>query len=367
MTNEIIEMAGGINIYGNATSTYPQPSNEYIIDEDPDIIVIEDQSSKTNGDIASQDGWDQLTAVKQDNIFRINGDLLSSSPRIVEGLSTMVNWFHPGACSTFNVTDWRGENVTLSRYPQRIVSLGSSFTEVLFSIEAGDQVVGVDKYSDYPPAALEKVNVGSGYTLNQEAVMALDPDLVICWGYATSTIETLEGLDVPVLVYYPSSLDDVIWTIQSIGNATRKRTAAGELVSGMQQIIDDVTDSLQNVTEGEKPKVYFELKSGKSVGPGTLTNELIDMAGGINIYGNATSTYPQPSNEYIIDEDPDIIVIEDQSPKTNEDIASQDGWGTIGAVDDNLIYRLNKDLNSCTPRVVDALQTLAHWFHPDLY
>ena len=285
---------------------------------------------------------------------------------MVEGLDTLANWFHPGASSNITITDWRGTNVTLDKYPQRIVSLGASFTEVLFSIGASDQLVGVDKYSDYPVAALEKVNVGSGYTLNQEAVMALDPDCVICWGYATSTIETLEGLGVPTLVYYPSSLEDVMWTIGSIGNATGKKTAAQELVGGMQQVISDISEALQNLTEEDKPKVYFELKSGKSVGPSTLTNQLIEMAGGINIYANATSTYPQPSSEFIIGEDPDIIVVEDQSPKTNGDISSQEGWDAISAVDDNLIYRLNKDLNSCTPRVIDALQALAHWFHPDL-
>jgi len=264
------------------------------------------------------------------------------------------------------VTDWRGVNVTFDGYPQRIVSLGASFTEILFAIGAGDQLVGVDKYSDYPPAALEKVNVGSGYTLNVEAVMALDPDCVICWGYQTDTIEALEGLGVPVLVYYPGSISEIMWTILSIGNATGRQAAAQELVSGMQQIVDQITTSLQNLTEDEKPKVYFELRSGKSVGPGSITNELIRLAGGINIYGNATTKYPQPSSEYIIAQNPDIIIIEDQSDKTNADIASQEGWETITAVKNKAIYRIDGDLVSTSPRVVEALETFAHWFHPDL-
>lgn len=264
------------------------------------------------------------------------------------------------------ITDWRGVNVTFEEYPQRIVSLGASFTEILFAIGAGDQVVGVDKYSDYPPAALEKVNVGSGYTLNVEAVMALDPDCVICWGYQTNTIETLEGLGVPVLVYYPGSISEIYWTILSIGNATGKQANAQELVNGMKQVVDQITSALQNLTEDEKPKVYFELRSGKSVGPGSITDELIRLAGGINIYGNATTKYPQPSSEYIIAQNPDIIIIEDQSDKTNADIASQEGWDTITAVKNNAIYRIDGDLVSTSPRVVEALQAFAHWFHPDL-
>jgi len=264
------------------------------------------------------------------------------------------------------VTDDRGQNVTFETHPQRIVSLGASFTEVLFTIGADDQVVGVDKYSDYPPAALNKTNVGSGYTINPEAVMALDPDCVIIWSYCTESITTLEGLDVPVLAFYPGSVDDIMAVIDCLGEVTGKTSEAGNLVSGMRQIIDGISDALQNLTQEERPKVYFELKSGKTVGSGTITNELIGMAGGLNIYGNATTTYPQPSSEYIIAENPDIIIVEDQSPKTNGDIVSQEGWDSINAVHDNLIYRINKDLNSCTPRVVEALQTFAHWLHPDL-
>ena len=264
------------------------------------------------------------------------------------------------------VIDDRGQNVTFESHPQRIVSLGASFTEVLFTIGADDQVVGVDKYSDYPLAALNKTNVGSGYTLNPEAVMALDPDCVIIWSYCTESIATLEGLDVPVLAFYPGSVDDIMAVIDCLGEVTGKTSEAGNLVSGMQQTIDGISDALQNLTQEERPKVYFELKSGKTVGSGTITNEFIEMAGGLNIYGNATTTYPQPSSEYIISENPDIIIVEDQSPKTNEDIVSQEGWDSINAVHDNLIYRINKDLNSCTPRLVEALQTFAHWLHPDL-
>jgi iron complex transport system substrate-binding protein len=271
-----------------------------------------------------------------------------------------------GTEATLEITDWRGQNVTIPQYPERIVSLGGSFTEVLFSIGAQDQVVGVDKYSDYPPAALEKTNVGSGYTLNQEAVMALDPDCVICWGYQTNTIETLEGLGVPVLVYYPGNIQEILWTIESIGNATGRAQAAQDLVSGMESIIDDISLSLSNLTEEEKPKVYFELQSGKSVGPGSITNDLIAMAGGINIYGEDATVYPQPSSEYIIDANPDIIVIEDQSLKNNQDISSLEGWDVIDAVENSQIYRIDKNLNSVTPRIVEALQAFAHWFHPDL-
>ena len=285
---------------------------------------------------------------------------------ILGGFIIMNNSADDETGTTLEITDWRGDNVTIPKYPQRIVSLGGSFTEVLFSIGAQDQIVGVDKYSDYPPAVLEKTNVGSGYTLNQEAVMALDPDCVICWGYQTDTIETLEGLGVPVLVYYPGNVEEILWTIESLGNVTGRVKAAQDLVSGMEQIIGGISSALSNLTDEDKPKVYFELKTGKSVGPGTITNDLIEMAGGINIYGDAPTKYPQPSSEYIIDVNPDIIIIEDQSLKTNNDIATLEGWDAIDAVENNQIFRIDQNLNTVTPRLVEALETVAHWFHPDL-
>jgi iron complex transport system substrate-binding protein len=284
---------------------------------------------------------------------------------ILGGFIIMNNSTDDETGTTLEITDWRGDDVTIPKYPQRIVSLGGSFTEVLFSIGAQDQIVGVDKYSDYPPAALEKTNVGSGYTLNQEAVMVLDPDCVICWGYQTDTIETLEGLGVPVLVYYPGTVEEILWTIESLGNVTGRVKAAQDLVSGMEQIIDGISSALSNLTDEDKPKVYFELKTGKSVGPGTITNDLIEMAGGINIYGDAPTKYPQPSSEYIIDVNPDIIIIEDQSLKTNNDIATLEGWDAIDAVENNQIFRIDQNLNTVTPRLVEALETFAHWFHPD--
>ncbi len=268
---------------------------------------------------------------------------------------------------TLVINDGRGENVTIPKYPQRIVSLGSSFTEALFTIGAGDQVVGVDKYSDYPEEALNKTNVGSWYSADAEAVMALEPDLIVTWSFATDTISALEGLDIPVLAYYPGSISEIMEVIQSLGNATGHQEEATDVVDDMQSTVDYVKETVQDLSEEEKPKVYFELRNGKSVGPGSISDELIKLAGGINIYGDNSSTYPQPSPEYVIDNNPDFIIIEDASEKTNSDIVNQSGWEVIDAVQEDNIYRINGDTVSSNPRVVDALYQIALWLHPSLF
>lgn len=266
------------------------------------------------------------------------------------------------------IMDDRGQNVTIPKYPQRIVSLGTSFTEILFAIGADHQVVGVDKTSTYPSGALSKTNVGSFYTLNAENVTILEPDCVITWTFATNTISTLEGLGIPVIAYNPTSISDTMRVIESIGNATGKSSAAINLISQMEDKIEAVTSKLTGINPEMKPKAYFELRNGKTVGPGALADELISLAGGINIYGSNASKYPQPSTEFIVASNPDVIIVENQSSKTNDDFVDWIGVGSgVNAVDLDKIYRINGALVTACPRVVDALEMFAHWFYPELF
>jgi iron complex transport system substrate-binding protein len=266
------------------------------------------------------------------------------------------------------IMDDRGQNVTIPKYPQRIISLGTSFTEILFAIGADHQVVGVDKTSTYPSGALSKTNVGSFYTLNAENVTILEPDCVITWTFATNTISTLEGLGIPVIAYNPTSISDTMRVIESIGNATGKSSAAVNLVNQMEDKVEAVTSKLSGINPEMKPKAYFELRNGKTVGPGALADELISLAGGINIYGSNASKYPQPSTEFIVESNPDVIIVENQSPKTNDDFVEWIGIGSgVNAVDQGKIYRINGALVTACPRVVDALEMFARWFYPELF
>lgn len=287
------------------------------------------------------------------------------SASIIGAFALMSNG-NDNTTGMLTIKDDRGKDVNITKYPQRIVSLGTSFTEILFAIGADGQVVGVDKTSTYPAGALSKTNVGSFYTLNAENVTALEPDCVITWTFATSTISTLEGLGFPVIAYNPTSISDTMRVIKSIGNATGKSNAANDVVDLMQQRIDGITDKVAGISQENKLKVYFELRNSKTAGPGALADELISMAGGVNIYGNNASKYPQPSLEFIVDSNPGVIIVENQSSKTNADIASWIGSG-VSAVDQEKIYRIDGALVTACPRVVDALEMFAQWLYPDLF
>ena len=113
--------------------------------------------------------------------------------------------------------------------------------------------------------------------------------------------------------------------------------------------------------------MYYEQSNGKSVGFGSLGNEIITRAGGMNIYWNSSVTNPTFNSEYIRHANPDIIIVDNASATTNADIAARSGWDTISAIQDfepDHIYRINARMMSITPRVVDAIEQMMEWFYP---
>jgi iron complex transport system substrate-binding protein len=106
-------------------------------------------------------------------------------------------------------------------------------------------------------------------------------------------------------------------------------------------------------------------KGGQTVGNNTMSNDLINMAGGSNIFANGTGNW-KASTESIFDKNPDIVIIENQSAKTNQQL--KDALGdSVKAVSTDKIYRIDGTTLTTSPRVVDALEQMAKWFHPDLF
>ncbi|MEM0448538.1 MAG: ABC transporter substrate-binding protein [Methanomassiliicoccales archaeon] len=264
----------------------------------------------------------------------------------------------------FSIIDERGKLIHFEGVPQRILSMGSSFTEVLYAIGADDLIVGVDSSSKYPAQVSQKINVGSFFTINIEAILATNPDCIITWSFATTSVATLESYGLKVVCYNPGSVSQVMDVIQSLGELTGHKNDAKALIDNMNSRLEAVKARVASVPVDQRPTVYFELRSTKSVGPGTIANELITLAGGRNIYSTSTVKYPLFNSEYIINANPDVIIIEDQSTKTTEQIKSTAGWSEITAVKQDRILRINGELVSSTPRLVDAVEQMAEFFFP---
>ena len=265
------------------------------------------------------------------------------------------------------IIDGAGRVVTIPKTPERIVSIASAATETLYAIGCGDKIVGVDKYSDYPPEAKDKPQVGTGSKLNVEKVLGLKPDLVVAWWFNRRAIKTLEDKGVTVVAINPKTVDGVMDTVRMLGLATGHLKEAEKLISEMQNKIKEVSTKVKSIPKEKRPLVYYELYTPmKTTGPGTFTDELIRMAGGINIAAEEPVRYPVLSAEYIIERNPDIIVVASGGASADE-IKARAGWQNIKAVKNNRVYTIDRHLVTSNPRIVKGLEQFCRWFYPDLW
>ncbi|MGF3522043.1 MAG: helical backbone metal receptor, partial [Candidatus Bathyarchaeia archaeon] len=317
-----------------------------------------------------------------DDLKTSNQALENSFNDIQESLTTIqqqISEYQETIAEYQRVTlvDSMGNVVTLTSPPQRIVSLAPSNTEILFAIGAGDNVVGVTDFCNYPynfTAWIEAGNmtsIGSYYGPSTEPIVALNPDLVLASSGSLDAAANLRRLGINVLVVESKTLDGVLQDILMIGRATGHNAEASALVSSMRQRIDNVTS--QAATATTKPKVYHEVWNDPimSVGPGTFIDELITLAGGENIFHDATTSWPTVSSEAIIAKNPDVMVFPNMYMgvqnfyQTIETVKQRPGWGVINAVKNDAIYEINADIISRSgPRLVDALEELSKMIHP---
>ena len=279
------------------------------------------------------------------------------------------------APSPIGITDQLGRVVKLDNVPQRIISLAPGNTEILFALGLDDRLVAVTDYCDYPPQAEDKPSIGGFSTPNIEEVVALSPDLILATSiHEKRIIPQLEGKGLTVFALNPKTLDEVLESITLIGEITGKGEEASWLVAGMRDRIKVVTDKTDNLPEAQRPRVFYVTWHDplKTVGSDTRHEELIRMAGGINIARELTGGYPTISLEVVIEANPQVIIAgvgmgsgEDlplQFAKTEPRLRSVD------ARINNRVYKIDVDLAGRPgPRIVDALEKFAQFIHPELF
>ncbi len=282
----------------------------------------------------------------------------------------------------------------LKVHPKRIVSLSPSSTEILFAVGAGPKVVGVTDYCNYPHnlkarIETEKVKrIGGYWNPLIEAIVELKPDLVLV-STAKCTEKTNEckvnckrrceitsqvaaqlgSLGLKVLILGPHSMNDVLDDILLVGRASGNAVEASSLVGKLKQRIEIVVR--RSKAASHKPRVYFEVWNHPyiSVSSETWIGDLINLAGGKNIFGEAASEWPIINPEDIIQRNPDIIVFPfvPGVPRfwgSFEDVKKRPGWKNINAVKNGNIYDVPRDFISRPgPRLVEALEMLEKIIH----
>jgi len=278
------------------------------------------------------------------------------------------------------VTDSAKRSVTIAGSPQRIVSLAPSATEIAFALGLGSRVVAVDAWSDYPADVknLPKIKV---FPVNFEQVVALKPDLVLAAGIqGPDEIKRLEDLKLTVLVVGATvtTFDSVATDIALVGKVTGTEAQAKALTDAMKQKVDAIKAKVANAKV--KPRVYWELDATDPAkpytpGPGSFINDMITLAGGVNIAANAKSAYPQLSAEEIIAANPDLIILSNSCSffaypgcVPVETVKTRKGWSAIDAVKNDNAFPIDDNLVSRPgPRIVDGLEAAAKLIQPELF
>lgn len=281
----------------------------------------------------------------------------------------------PAPVTNMTLTDGMGRQVTLTNVPTRIVSLAPSNTEIVCALNACDKLIGIDQFSDYPAQVTTLPKLSDGFNPNYEQIIAAKPDLILVAAISSpDVLKKFDELGVPALAVggINSSFESVKQDIQLVGQALGAQTQANQIIAAMDKKIAAVQAKIANAKS--KPRVFWELDATDPAkpftpGPGTFIHEIILLAGGENIAGNAASPYVQINTEEVIRADPQVIIMSDAAYGVPpESVGERPGWNVITAVKENKVFPIDDNLVSRPgPRVAEGLEAAAKLIHPEVF
>jgi iron complex transport system substrate-binding protein len=269
------------------------------------------------------------------------------------------------------IKDSQGRTVIIKREPARIVSIAPSTTELLYALGLGPKVVAVSSWCDYPPEVKKKEKVGSFSEPNVEKIVSLAPDVVFgAAGASAAALEQLGQLGIPSAIIDSRTIEGVFGCIRDMARITNRVAAGNALCASLEKRMGKVVSKIATLPKKNRPKVFYELWNDPlmSAGSGTFINDLIKLAGGMNIAGDAGTEWPAYSLEVLINKNPDIIIYAHGMDSVDK-IRDRKGWANIKAVktgriillpDENIVLRPG-------PRIIQGLEAIAKALHPELF
>jgi iron complex transport system substrate-binding protein len=291
------------------------------------------------------------------------------------GASSSTTLAQTSGYQPVTVSDDSGSQTTFTSAPRRIVSLNAGHTATVFALGVGDRLVAVDSYSNDPPEAEQVQPRLTTYpTVSIETVVALKPDLVLSLVESDDVVAELRHEGIPVLKLFPKTYDAAADQIASLGRVLGVGDRGEQLATTMRRRREAVQ---QAIGDAPRPRVYYEMDASSptqpfAAGPNGFYGQLVDLAGGMNIFDELPGDFGQVSAESVVAGDPQLIILADAyqpySPQTPAMLAARPGWSTISAVQDGAVYAVQEALfASPSPRLADGLETLAYLIHPDRF
>jgi iron complex transport system substrate-binding protein len=282
---------------------------------------------------------------------------------IVSALSLLSACERVPQRTSSRATDDFGDTIVVATAPRRIVSLNPSTTELLFAIGAGGRMVGRTTYDQWPREARALPDLGPGLRPNVEAVLAAHPDLVILYASDDNrdAARRLRAAGVATAAYRVDRIADFLRVTRALGALTGDTGAARAMTDSVRATLERVRAATATLA---RPTVFWPLYDQPllAVGSGSYLNELIDIAGGTNIYAFMSAPSPRITVEDLVQRDPQVILLQ---PASRERYLGDPRWRTMRAVRDGRV--LSVDTNIVLrpgPRLGEAARSLAMLLHP---
>ncbi len=264
------------------------------------------------------------------------------------------------------VRDDLGRSVRLEHAPRRIVAMIPSHTETVCALGACDLLVGVDGFSDWPAEVASLPHLGSAFDPDLEALVALEPDLVLTDEYS-ALADSLRHLGIPVYAGTPQTYEETLAFFTTLGHMLDRASAAA-VVRGR---VEGEVRAVREMTAGlPRPSVFVEIDpTPYSVGPGSFLGTLLAMAGGDTIVPASMGDYPQLDPEFVIAQDPEVVLLADAPYGQSVAAATaRPGWSGLRATREGRVVALDTTevdvLSRAGPRMGEAVRLLARVLHP---
>ena len=276
----------------------------------------------------------------------------------------------PAPAFPVTVTDDEGTAVTIAAEPTKIVSITPATTETLFALGVGSRVVGkVEDVAKYPPEANSIPVVATFSSVDVERIVSLGADLVISGGAGLTqgpAVEQLRRAKIPVIVSYPTSIDQALAGFRTLGQAVGAADAGNQLADATKAKLDALAAKAATATS--KPRLFYEIDASNGIftpPAESIYGKMFKLAGAEPISGSASYSI---SLEDLVAADPQVILLGDAAYGVTADaVKARAGWGGMTAVKDGRIVPIDDIVVTRPgPRLVDGLAALIRAIHPEI-
>ena len=273
---------------------------------------------------------------------------------------SFILWPGSAVYAAITVVDDAGQQLTLAQPAQRIVSLAPNITELVFAAGAGDRLVGVSEYSDYPDAARSIRRIGGGNGLDLEAIVALAPDLVIAWqsGNPSQPVQRLQELGLLVFISEPRHLQDITDSLRRIGRLAGTDAVAARQISDFEHRYEQLN---RRYSGRESVSVFYQVwdRPLMTVNGQHLISDVIRLCGGRNVFAGLPALAPQITIEAVLAANPEVIVAGSGSKSADVVLERWKRWHELRAVEEDQLFVINRDLMvRHTPRILQGAEQL---------